>query len=88
MRLINGRRVLALLRRHPHGRLIVSGHVHQVYDAIVEGTRILTTPAACPTQFLAMSDQFAVDEQAGAGYRWCELYDDGSVNTEVHRVFS
>jgi Icc protein len=62
-------------------RAIVWGHVHQSYDALRKGVRLLATPSTC-AQFLPNSDDFAVDRRP-PGYRTLELRADGSLLTEV-----
>ena len=62
-------------------RAIVWGHVHQNYDALRKGVRLLATPSTC-AQFLPNSDDFAVDRRPPA-YRTFELRTDGTLLTEV-----
>jgi Icc protein len=66
---------------HPNVRAIVWGHVHQNYDGMRKGVRLLATPSTC-AQFLPNADDFAVDRRP-PGYRTLELRADGSVVTEV-----
>jgi len=77
----NGPEFLATIDRHPNVRAIVWGHVHQSYDALRKGVRLLATPSTC-AQFLPNSDDFAVDPRPPA-YRTLELRADGSLLTEV-----
>ncbi len=67
--------------RHRNVRGIVWGHVHQSYDAVRNGVRLLATPSTC-AQFLPRSEEFAVDRLPPA-YRTLELKADGSIVTEV-----
>jgi len=62
-------------------RLAVFGHVHQPYDALHDGIRIIATPSTC-RQFLPGSDKFAVDDRPPA-YRRITLTSDGSCDTEL-----
>lgn len=62
-------------------RLAIFGHVHQDYDAVHEGIRLIATPSTC-RQFLPHADDFAVDERPPA-YRCIELLPDGSVKAEL-----
>lgn len=62
-------------------RAIVFGHVHQAYDAMHDGIRVLATPSTC-RQFLPGSDEFAVDTRPPA-YRRLTLRGDGGVETEL-----
>ncbi len=72
---------LAVIDRHPNVRGIVWGHVHQSYDALRKGVRLLATPSTC-AQFLPRADQFAVDRRPPA-YRTLELRADGSILTDL-----
>jgi Icc protein len=66
---------------HRNVRAIVWGHVHQTYDGLRKGVRLLATPSTC-AQFLPHADDFAVDRRPPA-YRTLELRPDGSLLTEV-----
>ncbi|HVS77003.1 MAG TPA: 3',5'-cyclic-AMP phosphodiesterase [Steroidobacteraceae bacterium] len=77
----NADEFLEVIDRHPNVRGIVWGHVHQSYDALRKGVRLLATPSTC-AQFLPRSEQFAID-RAPPAYRTLELKADGSILTEV-----
>lgn len=77
----NAPEFLATIDRHPNVRAIVWGHVHQTYDGLRKGVRLLATPSTC-AQFLPNADDFAVDPRPPA-YRTFELRADGSLLTEV-----
>ena len=79
--LSNAAEFLHLIDQHKNVRAIVWGHVHQAYDALRKGVRLLATPSTC-AQFLPNSDDFAVDRRPPA-YRTLELRADGSLVTEV-----
>jgi Icc protein len=70
-----------VIDRHPNVRGIVWGHVHQNYDALRKGVRLLATPSTC-AQFLPRSEQFAIDQRP-PGYRTLELKPDGSILTDL-----
>lgn len=70
-----------IIDRHPNVRGVVWGHVHQSYDALRKGVRLLATPSTC-AQFLPRAEQFAVDRRPPA-YRTLELRADGSIATDV-----
>ncbi len=72
---------LQTIDRHPNVRAIVWGHVHQSFDGLRKGVRLLATPATC-AQFLPRADEFAVDGRP-PGYRTLELRPDGTLLTEV-----
>jgi Icc protein len=72
---------LEVIDRHRNVRGIVWGHVHQSYDALRNGVRLLATPSTC-AQFLPRSEHFALDRQPPA-YRTLELGADGSITTDL-----
>jgi 3',5'-cyclic-AMP phosphodiesterase len=77
----NAPEFLKVIDRHRNVRAIVWGHVHQNYDGLRKGVRLLATPSTC-AQFLPNADEFAVDRRPPA-YRTLELRADGSLLTEV-----
>jgi Icc protein len=79
--LANGEELLERLRTLGRVRALAFGHVHQEYDAMHAGIRILATPSTC-RQFKPRSDEFAVDERPPA-YRRIELGPDGQVDTQL-----
>lgn len=81
----NAGEFLAVVDRFPQIRAIVWGHVHQESDNLRNGVRMLSAPSTC-VQFKAFSDDFAIEEDLNPGYRWFDLYDDGSLDTAVSRV--
>jgi Icc protein len=62
-------------------RLAIFGHVHQPYDAVHGGVRIIGTPSTC-RQFAQGSETFAVDDNPPA-YRRISLQDDGAIEQEL-----
>jgi Icc protein len=79
--LANAAEFLQAIDAHRNVRAVVWGHVHQNYDALRKGVRLLATPSTC-AQFLPHADNFAVDRRPPA-YRTFELRADGSLLTEV-----
>jgi 3',5'-cyclic-AMP phosphodiesterase len=77
----NAAEFLACIDRHPNVRAIVWGHVHQSFDGLRRGVRLLATPSTC-AQFLPNADNFTVDRRP-PGYRTLELRADGTLMTEV-----
>jgi len=70
-----------IIDAHPEVRGVVCGHVHQASDRMRNRVRFLSTPSTC-AQFLPANEFFALDDRP-PGMRWIELYDDGSIETEV-----
>jgi Icc protein len=77
----NGAAFMALLRRFPQVRGVVFGHVHQAYDAMHDGVRLLATPSTC-SQFKPGSDDFALDARPPA-WRRLALHPDGDLETSL-----
>jgi Icc protein len=80
----NAADLFAVADRHASVRAIVWGHVHQEFDALRKGVRLLAVPSTC-AQFLPRSEQFAIDPTP-PGYRRLTLRADGSIDTEVVRL--
>jgi Icc protein len=79
--LTNAAEFLHLIDGHKNVRAIVWGHVHQNYDSLRKGVRLLATPSTC-AQFMPKAEDFTVDRRP-PGYRTLELRADGSLLTEV-----
>jgi len=77
-------RFFAEIERSGQVRAVIWGHVHQEYDEVRDGVRLLAVPSTC-VQFKPYSDDFAVDK-IPPGYRWLDLYADGRIETQVSRV--
>lgn len=77
-------RFFAILDRHPKVRAVIWGHVHQEYSGERRGVKLYAAPSTC-VQFKPGSEHFAVDS-AAPGYRWFNLYADGTIETAVSRV--
>jgi 3',5'-cyclic-AMP phosphodiesterase len=68
----------------PQVRAVLSGHVHQQFDALHGAVRVLTSPSTC-VQFAPNSEDFCADT-AAPGYRWLDLHADGRIDSGVERV--
>jgi len=73
-----------VVHRHPCVRGILSGHVHQDFDVVHDGVRVLCSPSTS-VQFTPLMDKFEV-QAISPGYRWLDLQDDGNINTGIHRI--
>ncbi|CAK9891603.1 MULTISPECIES: 3',5'-cyclic-AMP phosphodiesterase [Pseudomonas] len=80
----NADALFAVLKGYPQVRALLWGHIHQEWDQVRDGVRLLASPSTC-IQFEPGSDDFKVGEQA-PGYRWLRLQADGSIDTGVSRV--
>ncbi len=76
--------LFAVIDRHPRVRALLWGHIHQEFDQLRNGVRLLATPSTC-VQFAPGSEEFQVDDKS-PGYRWLRLHADGQLETGVSRV--
>jgi Icc protein len=84
MVLENAGEFLAITQNYPRARVVIFGHVHQAMDESRGPLRLLAAPSTC-FQFKPKNPIFAID-RATPGYRWIELYPDGTINTGVERL--
>ncbi|MGI9292237.1 MAG: 3',5'-cyclic-AMP phosphodiesterase [Gammaproteobacteria bacterium] len=77
----NKEKLFRVIGEHNNVRSMVWGHVHQSSDRDHNGIRMLSSPSTS-SQFLPHSDVFKMDTRP-PGYRWIELNEDGSIDTEV-----
>ena len=81
----NADELLKIISKHKQVKVLMWGHVHQETDATNDdGLRLLSSPSTC-VQFKPGQDDFTADTEA-PGYRWLELFEDGSLDTGVSRV--
>jgi len=80
----NAADLLDLIRANGQVRAVVFGHVHQIVDRQIDGTRFLAAPSTC-VQFTPGTKAVEYD-RLGPGYRWFRLSDDGALETGVQRV--
>jgi len=74
----------AVVHRHPQVRVLLCGHVHQAFDTMHDGVRVLCSPSSS-VQFTPRVDTFEV-QAISPGYRWLELLEDGTLHTGIHRI--
>lgn len=84
--LLNAEDFLAVIKPFHQVKAVVSGHLHQAFSRVVQGIPFFITPSTC-FQFLPGVDAFTLDD-IPPGYRWFDLYPDGTFKTEVARVES
>jgi 3',5'-cyclic-AMP phosphodiesterase len=80
----NAEAFFSVTDRFSNVKAIVWGHVHQDFNSQRKGVHLIATPSTC-VQFKPLCDDFTVDTLM-PGYRWFDLYDDGSLTTGVERV--
>jgi Icc protein len=71
--------------RYPQIKIVLSGHIHQEFEACREGVSYLATPSTC-TQFDVPEDSAFTLGYAEPGLRVLELYSDGTWKSWVERV--
>ena len=72
---------LEIIDAHDNVRGVLWGHVHQHYDEDRGGVRMMGTPSTC-FQFARGGNTSKVDG-LGPGFRWLELYADGTIRSEA-----
>ena len=76
--------LFAVLDHFPGVKGVLWGHVHQQVDRLRGDIQLMASPSTC-VQFAPGSAGFKADSTA-PGYRWLELYGDGTLRTGVSRV--
>ena len=82
--LAGAERLFSILSAAPQVKAVINGHVHQVFEQIVNGVRFISTPSSC-YQFKPGSAEFALDDKP-PGYRVLTLQPDGELTTYIERV--
>ena len=80
----NASEVLPVLEQYPQLKLVVCGHVHQDTHQSFGHIQLYSSPSTS-IQFKPNSKGFAVGDEM-PGYRWIELFDDGTFATGVNRI--
>jgi len=80
----NANELFLRLAGYPQVKGLLWGHIHQPWDEVRDGVRLLATPSTC-IQFAAASEDFKVSEEQ-PGYRWLRLHGDGRLETGVERA--
>jgi Icc protein len=82
--LTNASELWGVLQKHSNVNTVLFGHVHQEFTGKVHGIRCMSVPSTC-IQFMRQQDHFGL-EHIPPGYRWLDLYADGSIQTGVKRA--
>lgn len=80
----NADALFKVLDKYSHVRVMIWGHIHQVFESERKGVKLMSVPSTC-VQFLPKSEDFAVGDTS-PGYRWIDLHPDGNIETGVSRV--
>jgi Icc protein len=73
-----------ILDSFPQVRGVLWGHIHQRFDDVRNGIRLMASPSTC-VQFAPGTGDFQVDEEP-PGFRLLALLPDGSIRSEVVRI--
>jgi Icc protein len=73
-----------ILGQYPKVNTLLFGHVHQIYNQVINKVRCFSSPATC-IQFMPRKETFGL-ENLPPGYRWIELYEDGRLETGIERA--
>ena len=80
----NASEALDILKPIAHRAAVISGHVHQESDEVINGVCMMTTPSTC-VQFAPRSKDFALDSK-DPGYRRLLLHPNACIETQVVRI--
>ena len=83
MTVVNGEALFTILERYPRVQAVVWGHIHAEFTGRRGNIQLFATPATS-VQFNPDAPEPKVDELP-PGYRWFELYPDGTLKTGVER---
>ena len=73
-----------VIDKHNNVKAILGGHVHQDFNQLISGVRVMTTPSTC-VQFKPNSKDFSLDSRS-PGWRTIELFEDGRLETKIGRL--
>jgi Icc protein len=80
----NAYEALEILKPIVDQTALISGHVHQESDEVINGVRMMTTPSTC-VQFAPRAQDFALDI-TDPGYRRLVLHPNARIETQVIRI--
>ncbi|MEN9216958.1 MAG: 3',5'-cyclic-AMP phosphodiesterase [Gloeomargarita sp. HHBFW_bins_162] len=83
-RLANPEALWRILDAHPQVKVVLCGHVHQERQWERRGVTYCSTPSTC-VQFAPQAQEFRLDT-AFPGFRWLELFPEGTFRSGVVRV--
>ena len=84
IKLNNSNQLLNIIDQYPNIKAVICGHVHQATNTLRRGVSYLSTPATS-WQFALRSPNFKLDSLM-PGYRWLDLYTDGTFQTGIVRI--
>ncbi|RME70111.1 MAG: 3',5'-cyclic-AMP phosphodiesterase [Planctomycetota bacterium] len=72
------------IERHERVRAVLFGHIHQDFERVRGGVRLLASPSTS-AQFAPGTDTLVIDDRP-PGWRWLVLHPDGRVESWVERL--
>ncbi len=73
-----------VLKTMPNVKLVLSGHVHQEYDCVIDNIRYMASPSTS-IQFEPKSEMFSLDT-AAPGWRYLIFNKNGTIKTSITRL--
>ncbi len=73
--------LFAVLDKYVQVKAVIWGHIHQQFEQIRKGVKLLGTPSTC-VQFKPGATEFSLDDKP-PGFRWLHLYQNGEIDTGV-----
>lgn len=80
----NSQQFLEICERFEQVRVVLFGHIHQTLERVREPISFYGCPSTC-TQ-VELPESASMPEWKQPGFRWLELYPDGTHQTRVHRM--
>ncbi|MDY7023526.1 MAG: 3',5'-cyclic-AMP phosphodiesterase [Cyanobacteriota bacterium] len=85
IRLRNAEDLFTVLDRHSQVKVVIFGHIHQVFETTRNGVRYLGCPSTC-VQFQPEATELTLDDIATPGFRVLTLYPNGEYDTKIYRT--
>lgn len=81
----NQAELLQVINNYSQKALLLFGHIHQEYDQLLNGLRLLATPSTC-YQFKVNSDYMTRRDTLPPAYRYINLCNSNFIDTKVHYI--
>lgn len=82
--LTNAKDFWKILAKYKNAKFVLFGHVHQAFESVYQNVKCFAVPSTS-VQFKQNSTMFALDN-VPPGYRWLNLYEDGTLETGLVRA--
>jgi len=80
----NSDKFKSLVASYKQVKGVLWGHIHQEFNQLIHGVHWMASPSSC-VQFKPGSQDFSAGVEA-PGYRYLNLYSDGRIDSQVHRI--